>query len=28
VSMGVEVMTCNEIYDDGVKVRARISVPH
>jgi len=27
VSMGVEVMTCNEIYDDGVKVRARISVP-
>jgi hypothetical protein len=28
VSMGVEVMTCNGIYDDGVKVRARINVPH
>jgi hypothetical protein len=28
VSMGVEVMTCNGIYDDGVKVCAGISVPH
>jgi len=28
VSMGVEVMTCNEIYDDGVKVHVGISVPH
>jgi hypothetical protein len=28
LSMGVEVMTCNGIYDDGVKGRAKISVPH
>jgi hypothetical protein len=28
VYMGVEVMTCNGIYDDGVKVGATTSVPH
>jgi len=26
--MGVEVTTCNEIYGDGVKVGAAVSVPH
>jgi hypothetical protein len=28
VYMGVEVMTCNGIYDDGAKVGAVTSVPH
>jgi hypothetical protein len=28
VYMGVEVTTCNGIYDDGVKVGATTSVPH
>jgi hypothetical protein len=28
VYMGVEVMACNEIYGDGVKVGAAIGVPH
>jgi hypothetical protein len=28
VYMGVEVMTCSGIYDDGVKVNATIGVPH
>jgi hypothetical protein len=28
VYMGVEVTTCNEIYDDGVKVGATLGVPH
>jgi hypothetical protein len=28
VYMGVEVMTCNKIYGDSVKVGAATSVPH
>jgi hypothetical protein len=28
VYMGVEVTTCNEIYGDGVKTGAIVSVPH
>jgi hypothetical protein len=28
VYMGVEVMTCNGIYDDGVKACLAIGVPH
>jgi hypothetical protein len=28
VYMGVEVIICNEIYGDGVKVGAAIGVPH
>jgi hypothetical protein len=28
VYMGVEVTACSEIYGDGVKVGAAISVPH
>jgi len=28
VYMGVEVITCNEIYNDGVKVSAATGVPH
>jgi hypothetical protein len=28
VYMGVEVMVCNKIYNDGVKVGAATSVPH
>jgi hypothetical protein len=28
VYMGVEVMACNEIYSDGVKVGAGIGIPH
>ncbi len=28
VYMGVEVMTFNEIYDDGVKVGAAVGIPH
>ncbi len=28
VYMSVEVMACNEIYGDGVKVGVVISVPH
>jgi hypothetical protein len=28
VYMGVEVRTCNGIYNDGVKACAAISVPH
>ncbi len=26
--MGVEVTTCSEIYDDGVKAGAIVGVPH
>jgi hypothetical protein len=28
VYMGVEVIICNGIYDDGVKVGATVGVPH
>jgi hypothetical protein len=28
VYMGVEVMTCSEIYSDGVKVGVAVSLPH
>jgi hypothetical protein len=28
VYMGVEVITCNAIYDDGVKVGVATSIPH
>jgi hypothetical protein len=28
VYMGVEVMACSRIYGDGVKVGAKVSVPH
>jgi hypothetical protein len=28
VYMSVEVMTCNGIYDDGVKAGATVGVPH
>jgi hypothetical protein len=28
VYMGVEVIICNRIYDDGVKVGATVGVPH
>jgi hypothetical protein len=28
VYMGVEVMVCNGIYDDGLKAGAAIGVPH
>jgi hypothetical protein len=28
VYMGVEVMACNGIYDDGVKANATVGVPH
>jgi hypothetical protein len=28
VYMGVEVMTCSEIYGDGVKAGATIGAPH
>jgi hypothetical protein len=28
VYMGVEVTTCNRIYDDGVKVGAKACIPH
>jgi hypothetical protein len=28
VYMGVDVMACNGIYDDGVKAGATIGVPH
>jgi hypothetical protein len=28
VYMGVKVMACNEICDDGVKVGAAVGVPH
>jgi hypothetical protein len=28
VYMGVEVTSCNGIYDDGVKAGAAIGVPH
>jgi len=28
VYMGVEVMTCSEIYGDGMKSSAAISIPH
>jgi hypothetical protein len=28
VYMGVEVMACNGIYDDGVKASAVVGVPH
>jgi hypothetical protein len=28
VYMGVEVMVCNEVYDDGVKAGVATGVPH
>jgi hypothetical protein len=28
VYMGVELMACNKIYDDGVKAGAPIGIPH
>jgi hypothetical protein len=28
VYIGVEVMACNRIYDDGVKIGATTGVPH
>jgi hypothetical protein len=28
VYMGVEVMTCNKIYGDGVKIGSAIGIPH
>jgi hypothetical protein len=28
VYMGIEVMACNEIYDDGVEVGVTINIPH
>jgi hypothetical protein len=28
VYMGVDITTCNEIYDDGVKTDVVVGVPH